>query len=154
MGYKIEVPPGYKIKKIDSTQWELVKLENYLPKTWEEFCEMISAKDSKIVLTCEGKTSISGENEPYNWSPQQFEKINRAMDALYKLIKLRDFYNKEWIPDWRDSREKYVIRASYGEVICKKSWSDNAVLAFKAASVRDQFLENFRDLIEIAKPLL
>ena len=33
-------------------------------------------------------------------------------------------------------------------------WACNRILAFKAEELRDKFLKNFQDLIEIAKPLL
>lgn len=71
------------------------------------------------------------------------------------LIQLRDCYNGYWEPDWKNEYEKkYVIVICRGEAESFRFETSNKVLAFKTEELRDQFLENFRDLIEIAKPLI
>ena len=77
-----------------------------------------------------------------------------AFEALRKLIILRDYYNEGWQPDWNNSGFKQCIELE-GKVICGR---DNAyssrVLAFKSGEIRDKFLDEQKELLEIAKPLL
>lgn len=77
-----------------------------------------------------------------------------AFEALRKLVILRDYYNDGWQPDWNNSGFKQCIELE-GKVICGR---DNAyssrVLVFKSGEIRDKFLKEQRELLEIAKPLL
>jgi hypothetical protein len=41
-----------------------------------------------------------------------------------------------------------------GYTVIRNHYWSNSILAFKTKELRDQFLKNFSDLIEIAKPLL
>jgi len=88
-----------------------------------------------------------------NTFPSKEEAI--AAIALAQLCQLRDRYNDGWKPNWEiTSSDKYVIYYGNGR-ICKHACSTvSSPLAFKTAELRDEFLNNFRDLIEQAKPLL
>lgn len=157
------MPAGHEIKQIDSTHWELV--ENSLPKTWEEFCEKNLVTDGEYymnnysdILTL---TSASTMRNPFghrNLLPNL--KTAKAMRALCQLIQLRDRYNGDWKPTWSSEDEKYTIAGVYDEnemevkVAAVYGYEVSRVLTFKTKELRDQFLKNFRDLIEIAKPLL
>ena len=153
------MPAGHEIKKIDSTHWELVKIENYLPKTWEEFCQMHPVEKSEVVIDYYGEIRIGRADKfrdpRFDRTHLPNEKIAKAMRALCQLIQLRDFYNGDWLPDWKDkSYWKYSIWVEANVPDRCMSDAVSSVLTFKTEELRDQFLENFRDLIEIAKPLL
>ena len=77
-----------------------------------------------------------------------------AFDALIKLIILRDYYNDGWQPDWEDDEWKYFIEYYRGKLSVERTCGNNRVLAFKSSEIRDKFLEDQRELLEIAKPLL
>lgn len=78
-----------------------------------------------------------------------------AFEALRKLVILRDYYNDGWQPDWKNNDEnKYVILTENDEIKCEKNYSYKRVLAFKTSEIRNKFLEDQRELLEIAKPLL
>ena len=78
-----------------------------------------------------------------------------AFEALRKLIILRDYYNDGWQPDWKnDDENKYVILTENDKIKCEKNYSYKRVLYFKTSEIRDKFLEEQRELLEIAKPLL
>ena len=82
------------------------------------------------------------------------EKQENALEALRKLIILRDYYNEGWKPDWNNSGFKQCIELE-GKAICGRDHAYNArVLAFKSGEIRDKFLEEQKELLEIAKPLL
>jgi hypothetical protein len=75
--------------------------------------------------------------------------------ALARLEILRDIYNDGWVADWTDNAEgKHCVWFFKNEIATDCSYSLSSFLAFKDAKTRDLFLENFRDLILTAKPLL
>lgn len=161
---KINIPEGYEIDK-ENSSFELIKfkkIEKKLPRTWEEFCEthpivqgeiFIEVDSSickmpNIILTGSTRNCIKDRNLLPN------EECAKAILALCQLIRLRDCYNDGWIPDWTDKNNKYVIIVDYNCI--RKAYATNLqrILAFKSASLSNKFFENFKDLIEIAKPLL
>lgn len=157
--YRIEVPAGHEIKQIDSTHWELVKIENYLPKTWKEFCQMHPVEKSEVVLDYYGGICIGRANKfrdpRYDATHLPNEATAKAMRALCQLIQLRNFYNGDWEPDWTNySIDKYVIFNEGVEIKISANIATSHVLSFESKELATEFLENFRDLIEIAKPLL
>ena len=84
----------------------------------------------------------------------QDKKIAEAYAVLPKLIRLRDKYNEGWKPFWKDQKNKYFIRTYNNKLDLDNSYSANRILTFKNSETRDRFFEQYRDLIEIAKPLL
>ena len=67
---------------------------------------------------------------------------------------LRDYYNEGWQPDWNTSGFKQCIELE-GKVVCGRDHAySSRVLTFKSGEIRDKFLEDQRELLEIAKPLL
>ena len=82
------------------------------------------------------------------------EELAEATVALLKLLFLRDYYNEGWQPDWNNSGFKQCIELE-GKVVCGRDHAySSRVLAFKSGEIRDKFLEEQRELLEIAKPLL
>lgn len=116
-----------------------VKPEPVLLKTWEEYAgEHIIQNGSSLVLNF----------------PDDKQELMKAFSALYKLIRLRDCYNDGWMPDWADDTIKHTIGFPKNELWKGRCVYCSAVLAFKTEELRNEFYGNFKDLIEIAKPLL
>ncbi|WP_454986242.1 hypothetical protein [Capnocytophaga bilenii] len=85
------------------------------------------------------------------------EKIAKAFETLAKLIWLRDYYNEGWQPDWSNYKQtKYTIEDYQGELWCESytATTTKKILSFKDDKIRDKFLEEQKELLEIAKPLL
>ena len=83
------------------------------------------------------------------------ERLMNAFEALAKLIWLRDYYNEGWQPNWKNNNEdKYVILTQNDDIECQRNCSYRRTLAFKTKEIRDKFLEEQRELLEIAKHLL
>ena len=77
-----------------------------------------------------------------------------AVLALCQLIQLRNAYNGEWVPDWTNNlQNKYAIYNREKEIEITKLTNCGEILYFKTAELRDEFLRNFRPLIEKLKPL-
>ena len=133
--------------------------QNELPKTWEEFCERndITSGESYIDLrsrikelpTCE-RDSIDDRN--LCTSKQEAE----AHLALIQLRQLRKAYVKNWEPDWTCRQLVYCVGYNYILNKCVIESSDiwGNCMSFPTYKLADQFLINFKDLLEIAKPLL
>lgn len=77
-----------------------------------------------------------------------------ASIALAQLSQLREVYRNGWVPDWGDDKSKYVITLRNGEIIDDSNIRYDKFLSFQDRETRDLFLENFRDLIEKAIPLM
>ena len=82
------------------------------------------------------------------------ESYELAFEALRKLIIFREYYNQGWQPDWEDEKNKFCIEVENGKPRLE-IWRDRSrVLAFKSHEIAYNFLEEQRELLEIAKPLL
>lgn len=82
------------------------------------------------------------------------EKQENAIEALRRLVVLRDYYNEGWKPNWQDDEWKYIIENYRGKIDSEQTCGNGRVLAFKTKEIRDKFLEEQRELLETAKPLL
>ena len=152
---KIEVPAGYEIDKEKSTFEKIVfkKVERELPKKWEDLGGVngfyINAQSD---INPYYDSEIKGTTSK-NIFPTREEA--EACLALAQLCQLRDIYNEGWKPNWEDYNEtKYCIEFCQGRIETIDRVNCHKILTFKTEELRDKFLENFRDLIKIAKPLL
>jgi hypothetical protein len=86
------------------------------------------------------------------------EELAEATMALLKLLFLRDYYNEGWQPDWKDDSiknvNKYVMFVEKGIFVIRDVFFSSRVLAFKSRKIAIKFLEEQKELLEIAKPLL
>ena len=154
---KIQVPEGYEIDKENSTFEKIVfkKVENELPKNW---CDLKFIKgffvngESEIKEINETRDKILAIEGNRNVFPNREEA--EACLALSQLCQLRDRYNDGWKPNWNDGTNKYSIYFTRDEIDGVCEYCSHRVLAFKTLELRDKFVENFRGLIETAKPLL
>ena len=151
--FKIQVPEGYEIDREKSTFENIVfkKLEKELPKSWEEL-HMIKGwfVENGSGVHEFGNCFTTSKNR--NLFPTKEEA--EACLALAQLCQLRDIYNDGWKPDWEENNDKYTIAYYSNKINISYSIYVHKILSFKTSIIRDKFLENFRDLIETAKPLL
>lgn len=153
--FKIQVPEGYEIDRENSTFEKIVfrKIDNNLPKSWKEFGEVegwFVNNRCEIDYYDEGDSTNDMDK---NLFPTEEEA--EACVALAQLCQLRDRYNDGWKPDWNITSEtKYVIEVSKNTIVKNFYGNRHKILSFKTEELRDEFLENFRDLIKTAKPLL
>jgi hypothetical protein len=150
---RIECPEGYEIDKEKSTFEHIVfkVKENSLPKTWEELKSIPG-------------WAITNSSEIWNYKHVTSTHMNKALWptkelaeaalALAQLLQLRDRYNDGWVPDWNSSTDKFTIYIQSNDILSNYNQTYHHVLAFKTRTLRNEFLTNFKDLIEIAKPLL
>lgn len=158
---KIIPPEGYEVDKKNST-FECIKfkpIKPQLPKTWEELCETHPLTGEECWVNSVGYVEVGVKPGKRNSKTDRnllpSLKYAKAMLALCQLIQLRDCYNDSWQPDWNDRDTlKYCLGVSQNRIIKEVLQVTSEVMVFKTEELRDKFLENFKDLIEIAKPLL
>ena len=153
---EIEVPDGYKAVYNEETQRvEMVRIE--LPKTWEEYCKQNPIVDWEYFINERSEIDEirKRERNPLtDMSTIQLREMAIAFRALMQLIHLRDCYRQGWTPNWKDNRNKFTIEIIDGEIATY--WDDrrSRVLSFQSIEVMNEFLKNFRELIEQAKELI
>lgn len=112
-----------------------------LVPTYEEAVEWVK-KNSKNRVVYADEIYINEENE-------------EAFENLKKLVILREYYNEGWQPDWNDNRiTKWTIEVSNNNLNVTNEISFSRPLYFKTELLAEKFLEEQRDLLEKAKPLL
>ena len=74
----------------------------------------------------EQKAPTPTYEEAEEWMKKEYAKgsiclmmrdVFEALEALRKLIVLRDYYNEGWQPDWNDNATKYSIEVEVGEIV-------------------------------------
>lgn len=133
--------------------------QNELPKTWEEFCErnpikigecLIGSYSNIYITEGAGAYRDAGRDRNYYTSKQEAE----AFLALMQLRQLRKAYVKDWEPDWNCSLFKFCIIVDANKIRVADYCFVQKSLSFPTYELAKQFLTNFKDLLEVAKPLL
>ena len=120
-----------------------------LPKTWDEYCAKQGEVGDKI------KASLDIAYMTINKHIFSDYKQAQAHIALMKLHLLRDEYRNGWKPDWKDCKhKKYVIQSSEGEYYVDDYYNISTFLAFQDEKQANEFLTNFRELVEEAGDLI
>lgn len=120
-----------------------------LPKTWDEYC--VKHGDMGVII----KASLGTAYVALNKHVFSDYKQAQAHIAKMKLHLLRDEYRQGWLPDWEDgNQDKYVILSSKGERCVAYCQSISRFLAFQDKKRANEFLTNFRELIEQAGDLI
>lgn len=148
---KIKLPEGWEVDKIENGEIILRESGKGFPKTWEECYQRIGSVeyigDSAYVSELEKSSKPSNENK--NEIPRG---LGKPLLALMQLLICRDVYRKGWKPTSND--ECYCICNCEGTLNPASIIYCTRVLSFQSEEVRDEFLNNFRDLIEEAKELI
>ena len=126
--------------------------EKELPKSWEELGEI----EGYFVTSCSKVLPMwsfhRDEDDKNVFVTKEQAEASIALAQLSQLIKV---YNSGWEADWKIyAQDKFTIHFHLEEITKATAGNTHRFLAFKDAKTRDLFLENFRDLILTAKPLL
>ena len=158
---EIEVPDGKRaVWKDNKIIFEDIKPQ--LPKTWEEFCKQNKIKDGECYLNYVSEIKEVPIRERLAGSDRIVLPNKQAAEAhlaLMRLHQLRDCYRQGWKPDWEDGSYKYgikwgIIDGKIKLTIAQHHTYDSDFLLFPTWDLVDEFLTNFRDLIEKAGDLI
>lgn len=149
---KITPPEGFEIDKDKSTFEEIVfkPIKKELPKRWEDLNIVkgwwVTEQSNLQTANCNAEK----DNENIFTTKEQA----KAAIALAQLSQLREVYRQGWVPDWKDCKEKHAIIKLNGAICINTLSTRGYFLTFQSAEIRNEFLKNFKDLIEEASPLL
>ena len=137
---EIEVPDG----KV--AVWEdgkvVFKDAKPLPKTWDEFKKLhLNNVPSSLIIA--------------NFAVLP-KSIRGQYIALIQLHQLRDCYRQGWVPDYSDHNSELIwsIIKRRGVLMVGNFVYDSHFLSFPTEELANEFLSNFRDLIEQAGDLI
>ena len=153
METRIQIPKGYEIDKENST-FECIKFKKIkykLPSKWEDL-KMIEG----FYMDVETYIHRAGLH-PRGLSSKSVyptRELAEAGLALTQLLYLREVYNDGWVANWGDTNYKYCIGVFDNDITIIKRANTQFIMNFKTEELRNLFLKNFKDLLEIAKPLL
>ena len=160
---KIQIPDGYEIDKEKSTFEKIVfkKKEVNKPRNWEEYCRLqknSSAVGYFINSYCdvsekEWATFYEATNEWRYIIPSK--ELAEAFIAMMQLMSLRQAWIGDWKPDWSCgySSNYCVVGAGDRFDVCILGKCRYA-LSFPTEEMAIDFINCFKDLLEIAKPLI
>lgn len=129
---------------------ELVKKQ--FPKTWKE----LSVINGYFVNDATSSVSVLFKTVTTHNNRNVFatEEQAKASIAIAQLSQLMAVYNDGWLPDWTDEKCKFVIYFQINKLVVSHSVGVYRFMNFKNEETAKLFLENFKDLILTAKPLL
>jgi hypothetical protein len=120
--------------------------------------ELVGFEQKSPTPTYEEALKEAHRKDEYYYLPNDLEapseELADAAVALLKLLFLRDYYNKGWQPDWNNNYFKFCIEFEAEEICNRNHFYNSRVMCFKTEEIRDKFLKEQRELLEIAKPLL
>ena len=140
---------GGELKEMALGAFDAKELIDYrLPKTWEEYRKMKGDEGEKANAALNfAYTSINSAFPDYHDAEKHI--------ALMKLHLLRDEYRIGWVPEWGNIDEsKFSIEMVENEFTVENYGITRHSLSFQDEKRAEEFLTNFRDLIEEAGDLI
>lgn len=148
---KVDIPEGYEICKEESTFENIVlikKEENRREKLGKiAGCYISVTSDIVKVLQLE-QASLKNRNF---YPTKEFAEASLSISELLQYY-FKDF--KDYNPDFTDKTEKYIICVIKNIVSIQSTESKNAIFVFPDYKTAYNFYNLYKDLFELAKPLL
>ena len=154
---KIEIPTGYEIDKEKSTFEKIIfKKKNTKPKSWEEYCNNFSGElfyfsnrnSIESVVTSDGMSYTAKDYLPS-------KELAESFLAMMQLMSLRQAWINDWEPSWKNNSISIwgVISREY-KVKVDNFYTTAMPLSFPTKEMAEDFMNCFKDLLEVAKPLI
>ena len=129
---------------------------NPLPRSWVEFCKKYQIKPGETFVDGYSKfvgNTVGPRNPIVDKNVCPSIKSAEAHLAMIQLEQLRNCWWNGWEPIW-DISQKYCIYLSHNEVQVRMCTNVARFLTFPTREMALEFLECFRDLIELARNLI
>ncbi len=145
---------GKRYREVEEDAPEVV-----LPETWKEFVENEPLGQYGYVYTRRGgKYRLKHTEKECGFDfyslEMPTEELALAAFTAVKLDWLCRKYNNGWVPDWDKDDMKYVIFPFRDGLTIQNQTYEWRRLAFYSDAIAVKFLKTFKDLLEIAKPVL
>ena len=157
---RITIPENHEIDWQKSAKQEKIvfKKKDTKPRSWEEYCKNFKGQYYYIQdnidniatsFTINGYGLVSAYK---NYIPSK--ELAEAFIAMMQLMSLRQEWISEWKPDWKNPDIKKWCIIFEWELKVSYFYSNSRALSFPTEEIAEDFMNCFRDLLEIAKPLL
>ena len=153
----IDIPEGYEIDIEETKKQEgLIVLRKQLrPTDWAELSKMYEGKGNFWYDFSLDSVIWSEFGDRIRLGEFMDNETACAFVALWKLLSYRKAWIGNWKPDWTDKKQiKFVILRRENEIKKIKCWFISRSMSFPTKEMCDEFYESFKDLLEVAKPLL
>lgn len=154
--FEIEVPDGKKaVWKDGKVVFEDIKPP--LPKTWKQFCKQNKIKEGEYFIYDNGiimEADADERDADFNRNVLPNKQAAEQHLALMQLHQLRDCYRQGWKPNYTDDSQKWYILKNHDKLSVDWNISYSVFLNFQTREITEQFLNNFKDLIEQAGDLI
>ena len=133
------------------------ELNPSLPKTWEEFCDRFKIHEEYHIDSC---SDIIKNEDDYYRDPLLNRNLLVSKEAanqhlvLMQLHRLRDCYRQDWKPDLTVPESIFAIFCTKGKYSVEEFIYSSEFLSFQSKEIAQEFLTNFRELIEQAGDLI
>ena len=158
MEVKIQIPDSCELIK-DGNIYVVREKKQIPPRSWEEFCERYPLKEEAFIDSYSNIKDVVLDKKREKTTGKNWCTSKEEAEAFLALMQLRQL-RKAWVGDWNPTSETklfawietshnhYKTYVNYGTQECGR------VLSFPTKGMADDFLYCFKDLCEIAKPLL
>ena len=147
-------PEGYELDVANSSfEMIIFKMKEVkLPTKWDELKRI-----NGFFISSDNIYSYSGSTIDSNKNLWPTKELAEAALALSQLMQLRQRWIGDWVPDWssiREDKKKHCIifKDNYAEI--SDFYMTQRTLSFPDDEMANKFLNTFKDLIEVAKPLI
>ena len=158
---KIEIPEGYEIDKEKSTFEKIVfkKKEDTKPRSWEEYCKQNYGKPQYYfahVGIGVGMSIIAVETNQRIYKDYfPSEELAFSFRAMMQLMSLRQAWIGDWEPNWSSfGEDKWCVMNNAGKFTVGVYGNISRSLSFPTEEMANDFINCFKDLLEIARPLV
>lgn len=165
---KIAIPEGYCVDESKSTFEKIVfKKKDTKPRSWKEylckgnhpnklwFIDPVCKNTDGICIT-EGALKDIDLNKTtcHMGAYLPSKELAEAFLAMMQLMSLRQAWIGDWKPNWKnDNTRKWCIIFECELTVCY-FYSSSRALSFPTKEMAEDFMNTFKDLLEIAKPLI
>ena len=153
---KITIPENHEIDWQESAKQEKIvfKKKDTKPRSWEEYCKNFKGQyyyiqDNRDNIATSFTPNGYGLVSAYkNYIPSK--ELTEAFLAMMQLMSLR----QAWIEGWDSNLFGYAIMLDAKRDIMVSHDIYHRALTFPDRNMAEDFMNCFRDLLEIAKPLI
>ena len=146
-------PEGYELDVANSSfEMIIFKMKEVkLPTKWDELKRI-----NGFFISSDNIYSYSGSTIDSNKNLWPTKELAEAALALSQLMQLRQRWVGDWVPDWNKLESEYVkfciVRST--TLFVDSYYKMCRILSFPTQKMADEFLSTFKDLLEVAKPLI
>ena len=156
---KIIIPEGQEIDWQESAKQEKIvfKQKDTKPRSWKEYCKKSKGK-SLFYINENGIDTEIGidyafrELDPSVKNSLPSKVLAKAFLAMMQLMSLRQAWIGDWVADWRKCN--VCVAATNNAITTAPLITYTHPLSFPTAEMANDFMNCFKDLLEIAKPLI